>query len=103
MHMQLTANAAQQEVRKLAATSSNIVWTNHIFEQMDERGIDADDVLTVLRSGYVDNDPERGKQANDWKVQVSLRLKDRRVAVVVTVIQDSKRLILVTAFWRDGA
>lgn len=101
--MQLSADAAQQEVRKLAATSSNIVWTDHVYEQMGERGIDADDVLTVLRNGYVDDDPERGKRSSDWKVKVSLRLKDRRVAVVVTVIQDGKRLILVTAFWRDGA
>jgi hypothetical protein len=101
--MQLSAEAAQREVRRLAVTSSNLVWTDHIYEQMAERGIDADDVLSVLRGGYVDVDPVQGKKPNDWKAEVSLKLKDRRVAVVVTVIEDDRRLILVTAFWRDGA
>jgi len=101
--MRLTASAAQREVRRLSVTTANIVWTDHVNEQMEERGIDADDVLKILRGGYVDEEPEPGKGPLDWKVRVNLKLKDRRVAVVVTVIQDSTRLILVTAFWRDGS
>jgi hypothetical protein len=101
--VRLTVAKAQKEVRRLAAVSANVIWTNHAYEQMERRGIDADDVLKVLRGGYVDEEPEPGNGPLDWKARINLRLKDRREVVVVTVIQDNKRLIVVTAFWRDGS
>jgi len=93
--------AAQSRVRELAANSKNLVWTDHIYEQMDARSIDADDVLQILRSGYVDEPPTPGNKEDDWKVEIGLRLKSGRVGVVVTVIEKQNRLILVTTFWRD--
>jgi Domain of unknown function (DUF4258) len=99
--VRLTVAKSQKEVRRLASVSANIIWTDHVYEQMEQRGIDADDVLKVLRGGYVDEEPAPGNGPLDWKVRMKLRLKDRREVVVVTVIQDNARLILVTAFWRD--
>jgi hypothetical protein len=66
------------------------------------RGITTDDVLRVLRTGYVDEDPietERG----DWKCKITKSVRGSRDIGVVTVIWQATRLVLITAEWEDLA
>jgi len=97
----LTATLAKERVRQLAAVTSNLQWTKHIQERMEERGIDDSDVLKVLREGDVDEDPIEGKNLGEWKIKLTRKLLNGRVAGVVTVLMTSGRLRLLTTEWED--
>jgi hypothetical protein len=97
----LTAAMAQQRVRELAQSSSNLVWTDHIKERMSERGIDSDAVLRILRGGDVEEEPQEAKKSGDWKIKLVRVMNTGRVAGVVTVLVENSRLVLITAEWED--
>ncbi len=101
VRFRLTATAAQQRIRELSVRSQNLVWTKHIQERMEERGIDADAVLRILREGHVEDPPEEQKSAGDWKAKVVRKMNTGRVAGVVTIIVQNSRLVLKTAEWED--
>jgi FAD synthase len=97
----LTAGVAQKRVRELALDTSNLVWTSHIEERMEARGIDTDAVLRILREGDVEEEPCAGEKQGDWKIKVVRKMGNGRTAGVVTVLVDCTRLILITAQWED--
>ena len=97
----LSAAKGQQRVRELAADSKNLVWTDHIQQRMAERGIDADGVLRILRSGDVEEETLEAEKAGDWKIKLVRLMKSGRVAGVVTVLVANSRLVLVTTEWED--
>jgi len=99
--LQLSAASARDRVRELAKDSGNIVWTTHIRERMEERGIDSDAVLRILRQGDVDTLPEPQSKKGQWKVKLTRKMATGRVAAVVTVIVKDRRLILLTTEWED--
>ena len=66
----LTAGAAQKRVRELAQNSSNLLWTDHIKQRMQDRGIDTDAVLRILREGDVEEEPTEAKKPGDWKIKM---------------------------------
>lgn|ERR1017187_1405814 len=97
-----TARAAQKHIRSFVADSSRLVWTDHIKAQMAERSLDTDDVLDILKHGYVDEVPIPS-EGSDLKATISLGLNVGRTAAVVLAYSESKPyLILITAFWVDG-
>lgn len=100
--LRMTPAAAQKRCRELASCSSNVVWTDHIKERMAERGFDADAVRRVLRGGDVEEEPRETEDSGDWKFKVVLKMPTGRVAGVVVVIEQGKRLILITAEWEDS-
>jgi hypothetical protein len=97
----LTATVAQARVRTLAINSANLRWTRHIREQMEARGIDAEDVLRILRTGDVETEPRTGKFRGEWKVKLTRKLSNGRVAGVVTLIVNDSYLRLLTTEWED--
>jgi hypothetical protein len=101
----LTADAARARVRALAAESAstaNLIWTEHIEQQMEKRGIDADAVLRILRNGDIEGEPEEGKRPGDWKVKLTLKMATGRFAGVVTaIIGNGSSLVLITTEWED--
>jgi hypothetical protein len=96
-----TSAWAESTIRSLAQVSANIIWTDHIEDQMENRAIDADAVLRILRTGYVDSPPTEANRPGEWKAKITKRLSSGRVAGVVTVIVKERRLILLTAEWED--
>ena len=97
----LRAVNAQRRIHELAQDTGNIVWTHHIRARMEERGIDADAVLRVLRGGDVEEEPTEADVPGDWKVKIVLKLGTGRVAGVALVLMQSNRLVLMTAEWED--
>jgi hypothetical protein len=97
----MTPALAKARVGEIAKTTANLQWSKHILERMAERGIDDSDVLKVLRGGDVEEDPTEGANAGEWKIKLTRRLSNGRVAGVVTVLLSSGRLRLVTAEWED--
>lgn len=102
--LKLTKSAARDRVRALSVESgrtAKIVWTRHIQERMDQRGIDSDAVLRILRKGDITDDPCEGDIPGDWKVKVTLKMATGRVAGVLAVITRDDRVVLVTTEWED--
>jgi len=89
--------AARERVQALAAESAStadLVWTDHIQEQMAKRDINSDAVLGILRKGDIEGEPEEGSKPGDWKVKLTLKMGTGRVAGVVAAITRDGRLVL---------
>ena len=88
-----------KRVRELAA-DGKILWADHTFERMEERGIDALMAKRVLLRGDIEGEPEPGKNRGEWKVKLVDRVKANRDVGVVTVVMN-KRLLVTTVEWED--
>ena len=97
----LTAARAQETIREAALDADNVVWSTHALERMEERGIYDIDVLRILRSGWVDNDPEPTVRG-EWKCKITLNIKRGRTAGVVTIIMLNGALFVKTVEWEDS-
>lgn len=91
----------RDRIRELAQDSKNIIWTHHIQQRMESRGLDADAVLRILRTGDPEGEPEEGMKAGDWKIKLTRKMRTGRIAGVVTAVIQDRRLILLTAEWED--
>ena len=98
--LRFTAAKARQRINALAECSSNLIWTDHVRDQMLDRGITTTDVLRVLRTEYVDDDPTETERG-EWKCKITKNVRGSRDVGVVTVIWQATRLILITAEWED--
>jgi len=98
--LRFTAAKARQRINVLAERTNNLIWTDHIRVQMLNRGITTNDVLRVLRTGYVDEDPTETERG-EWKCKITKSIRGGRDVGVVTVIWQATRLVLVTAEWED--
>ena len=99
--LRLTAAIAQKRIRELSESTENITWTDHVLDQMEHRGITDGDVLRVLRTGYVDEDPIQTERGGEWKCKITRHARGGREIGVVTVIWHERRLILLTTEWED--
>src|SRR4051794_18557984 len=73
-------------VRDLAA-SGKVFWSDHAFERVDERDIDALVAERILQRGDLKDDlVEAGRNDGEWKVTMVDRLKPNRDAGVVVVV-----------------
>ena len=88
-------------VRRLAADSDNIKWSDHAFVRMDERGITDVIALDVLRYGEPLGPVEAGANADEWKIKMTRAVKGRREAGVVVITVRGKHLLVKTVEWED--
>ena len=96
----LTAAVAEKRIRQISLVTENVILGNHALERMAEREIYDIEVLRVLRTGYVDERPERTAQ-DEWQCKVTLKIKGGRSAGVVTIILQSGKLFVKTVEWED--
>ena len=61
---------ARKRINELSKITSNVIFTNHARERMVEREILADEVYRVLRTGFVESEPELTEQG-EWKCKVN--------------------------------
>lgn len=97
-----TAAVAQERIRAAARVTTDIVWGRHIEDRMDQRGLMRQDVLRILRTGFVDEPPMKTEFAGEWKCKITLRIRGERVAGVAVVLLPDGRLFLKTVEWEDG-
>ena len=93
----LTTAVAEKRIRQIALVTENVILGNHALERMAEREIYD---IEVLRTGYVDERPERTAQ-DEWQCKVTLKIKGGRSAGVVTIILQSGKLFVKTVEWED--
>ena len=89
----LRRREAAQRVRGLAGDTSNLNWTEHACQRMEEREITTRQVLSTLRLGQADGDPI-ADQDGGWKLAMVKRSAGRSVRVVVAL--DDSQLFIVT-------
>lgn len=95
------ATWAQTRVRAIAADSANVLFTDHAQERMEARGFADFDVLRILRTGFVDDEPVAAR-GGEWKCKVLKKMSGERIAGVVTIIMVKDRLLVKTVEWEDG-
>ena len=98
--LRMSAQAAIRMIRQKAAASENVIITDHAQERMAERGVTLDDVLAILRKGWVYVPPHKNER-DDWQTKMERRMPGGRDAVAVTVVPQGSRLIVRTVMWRD--
>lgn len=79
-------------------------WTVHVKERMRERGLIASDILYLLKTGFVHDQPEPSTREGFFKYRVEgTTPNSNRRAVRVVVIPDPSGcgIKLVTIMWRD--
>jgi hypothetical protein len=90
-----------KRVRTLAS-KGKIYWSDHAFERVDERDIDALVAKRILERGDLKDDlVEPGRNKDEWKVTMVDRLKPNRDAGVVAVVVEKKCLRVITVKWID--
>ena len=99
--LRLTASKAQAIVRALAAQTNNIIWTRHIRDRMEERGIDSTDVMNILKKGTVEDAPTGGSKPGELKVKVTRLTGGREAGVVAVLVSEKTKIKLVTTEWED--
>lgn len=88
-------------VRKIAAQSGTIGWSDHVTERMELRGISRLDVIRVLKLGDIKGPVEVGANEGELKVKMAFKPKGRREIGVVTIVMRQGRLFLKTVEWED--
>jgi len=97
----LRTDEAERVIRKCAENTEYVIFHNHAFDRIDERGITQVDALRILRTGYVDPKMERLPKG-DWKVIVRQKQQGNREAGMVTVIlEEGRGLFVRTVMWVD--
>ncbi len=89
-------------IRRLAG-EGKVGYSFHAFhERSEERDIDLQDALAVLREGMIKDDIVPGNNPGEWKCKVvdTPEGSSRAIGVVVVVIRQ-QRLLIVTVEWED--
>ena len=98
--LRLTAANAETLIHETARNADNIIFGNHAMKRMSEREIFAVDVLQILRTGWVDDQPELTK-SGEWKCKITMDIKQGRTAGVITIIMHNDKLFVKTVEWED--
>ncbi|MGE3623708.1 MAG: DUF4258 domain-containing protein [Bdellovibrionales bacterium] len=100
--MRLTASIAEKRIHELSKSSSNVIWSGHCTERSEERGINFNDALHIMRTGHVVGTPEEGKYPGEWKCKIIRNLRGNRDAgVVVVILTKIGKLKVKTVEWED--
>ena len=96
----MTASRAEAIIREAAQDSDNVIYGDHALVRMDERDFSDHDMLGVLRTGIVMQEPTKTNRG-EWKCKVVKRLRGVRDVGVVTIILLNGKLFLKTVEWED--
>ena len=87
----------ERHVRKTAADSLSVLFTDHVRGRMRQRAITREMVLEVLRKGVLRRAPEPNAQRGTLECRMERYIAGREIGAVVAVSDDDPHLIVVTA------
>lgn len=97
----LNSTDAERVIRQYAGIRSNVIFSEHALDQIEDREIVKEDVHWILENGYAEPDACLNKYG-DWEVIVSRELRGaRRVGVVTIVLREREQIFIKTVMWRD--
>jgi hypothetical protein len=85
----LRADEAERIIRERAADRSNVIFSDHAFDRVEERSILSEDVYRILETGSVEGAPTFS--AGEWKAVMVKRMPGTRRAGVVTVFWQNRK------------
>ena len=92
---------AERLIREIALDTSNIIFGDHSFERINEREINIDECIRILREGYVEPTPTINGNG-DWEFIVSKKIRGERAAGLATIIlRNNNKVFIKTVMWRD--
>ena len=98
----LPAPKAIELIRHLSEKSSNVRYTEHARERMEERDITIFDIQNVLKKGDIVGTPAKcTKNKNSWVCKIVRHARGNRDIGVITVIVNMEHLKIVTVEWED--
>ena len=92
--------AVEGIIRKLAEDSANVHFTDHVSDQMNDRGITQTQAIACLRSGIIVEGPMLDSyNQKGWKVTMELFCAGRSIGVAAKLVERGKGyIIVITAF-----
>ena len=101
----LSAGRATEAIREIAQSDEfGIYLTRHARERMQQRGLILDDLLHVLKRGFVYKDGEPSARGGDFKYEMECRTPNsgaREVRVIVIPSTERKEATVVSVMWAD--
>jgi hypothetical protein len=88
-------------IRRLAAQSGNVSFSDHALDRMEERDLTTLDVVRALRIGDIAGNIEAGNGMGEWKCKVVERRKRARDIGVATIVMKDSKLFIKTVEWED--
>lgn len=82
----------------LLETGQRLGWTDHVWDQMRDRGIVNSQVLTVLEAGDVVKGPTWDDEYQDWVCIMKKFVAGRSVQVVLGIHAVRGEVTIVTAY-----
>ena|GEM_PF-1106070 len=101
INYRVPSHTARDLVRRLAQDSTNIRWSSHALERMEQRGITDLVVVDVLRRGELKGAIEPGQSSGEWKVKMVHVVKGRREVGGVVITIRNANLFIKTVEWED--
>ena len=95
----LARREAQRLINELAKDSSNVRYSRHAKERMI-RGFTYNSMLTILREGFIVDEPEKRKGRWCYKI-IFHKLKGNRDGGCVVDIREDNKLKVITVMWID--
>lgn len=89
------------QIRTLAATSENVLFSPHALSQMAMRSITDVEVIRALLLGEISGVPWHEPEIGGRACKVVFRARGSRAVGVVTVILERDALLLKTVEWED--
>ena len=96
----LRPGKAEEKIRAIAKESGKVILGNHAKQRCLERDFVKDDILRVLRTGIIKDEPEQTEH-KEWKCKVIGNIRGSRDVGVITIILLNGSLFIKTVEWED--
>jgi hypothetical protein len=96
---QLSKQQIEAYIRAESLNSQNVLFTNHVKQQMRKRHISAACVLLTLREGRIRRTPEPNTMLGTLECRMEHYCTGHNVGVVVAISDEVPDLVLVTAMY----
>ena len=97
MISKLSKPQLQAHIRRVAANSAHLAFTDHALKQMRRRHITRDMAIEVVRQGMLKRTPKPNHAKGNLECRMEHFMTGRNLGVVVAVSDDEPDLIIVTA------
>jgi hypothetical protein len=91
----------QRHIRTAAATSDNVIFTQHALLRMRQRQVSRIAAFEVLRKGVIRREPEPNLRRGTFECRVEYYVAGRNLALVAAVDDGNPTVVVVTAIDLD--
>ena len=100
----LSTGKATKLINAIASDAEfSVMWRNHAFEQMEDRGLIVGDVLHVLKRGFVLDEAQPSTREGYYKYRIegATPSSENRTVRLVVIPGDDFLIKVITVMWAD--